>query len=299
MNEEHTPIALTIAGSDSGGGAGIQADLKTFAAFEVYGASALTAVTAQNTLGVTAVHELPVDVVRAQIDAVAADLGMRRGEDWNALQCVNHRGCRGETRTPRSAANRRGPRDGGEGRRPPAARGRRNGPGLPAVAPGARIHAERRRSRRHLRSSRRDDGTGTSRRAGHPRHGLPLCRCEGRALRRRRRGRAVRRLCIHGVPGETYRYYKHPWHRLHVRIGNRGRTRKREHSGECRVQRENVRNGSHSSCSSDRSGTRTPAPLPRMVEPTAGTTVVRHIVMACGHLSRPRPCYTSPHHRSI
>ena len=76
MNEEHTPIALTIAGSDSGGGAGIQADLKTFAAFEVYGASALTAVTAQNTLGVTAVHELPVDVVRAQIDAVATDLGM-------------------------------------------------------------------------------------------------------------------------------------------------------------------------------------------------------------------------------
>ncbi|MDE2838577.1 MAG: bifunctional hydroxymethylpyrimidine kinase/phosphomethylpyrimidine kinase [Chloroflexota bacterium] len=76
MSEKQTPIALTIAGSDSGGGAGIQADLKTFAAFEVYGASALTAVTAQNTLGVTAVHELPVDVVHAQIDAVATDLGM-------------------------------------------------------------------------------------------------------------------------------------------------------------------------------------------------------------------------------
>lgn len=76
MNERRTPIALTIAGSDSGGGAGIQADLKTFAAFEVYGASALTAVTAQNTLGVTAIHELPVDVIRAQIDAVATDLGM-------------------------------------------------------------------------------------------------------------------------------------------------------------------------------------------------------------------------------
>lgn len=76
MNDERIPIALTIAGSDSGGGAGIQADLKTFAAFEVYGASALTAVTAQNTLGVTAIHELPVDIVRAQIDAVAVDLGM-------------------------------------------------------------------------------------------------------------------------------------------------------------------------------------------------------------------------------
>ena len=69
------PVALTIAGSDSGGGAGIQADLKTFAAFEVYGASAITAVTAQNTTGVTGVHELPVEMVRAQIDAVASDVG--------------------------------------------------------------------------------------------------------------------------------------------------------------------------------------------------------------------------------
>jgi hydroxymethylpyrimidine/phosphomethylpyrimidine kinase len=68
------PIALTIAGSDSGGGAGIQADLKTFQAFGVFGTSALTAVTAQNTLGVTAGHPVPLDVVRAQIDAVVADL---------------------------------------------------------------------------------------------------------------------------------------------------------------------------------------------------------------------------------
>jgi len=68
------PIALTIAGSDSGGGAGIQADLKTFAAHGVYGTSALTAVTAQNTRGVTAVHVVPVAMVRAQIDAVAIDL---------------------------------------------------------------------------------------------------------------------------------------------------------------------------------------------------------------------------------
>ncbi len=67
--------ALTIAGSDSGGGAGIQADLKTFAALGVYGSSALTAVTAQNTLGVTAVVELSPDVVAAQIDAVMSDIG--------------------------------------------------------------------------------------------------------------------------------------------------------------------------------------------------------------------------------
>ncbi len=68
------PIALTIAGSDSGGGAGIQADLKTFHAFGVFGTSAITAITAQNTLGVTAVHAVPADVVRAQIRAVAEDL---------------------------------------------------------------------------------------------------------------------------------------------------------------------------------------------------------------------------------
>jgi len=71
---ETRPIALTIAGSDSGGGAGIQADLKTFQAFGVFGTSALTAVTAQNTLGVTAVHPIPLDIVRAQIDAVVVDL---------------------------------------------------------------------------------------------------------------------------------------------------------------------------------------------------------------------------------
>jgi hydroxymethylpyrimidine/phosphomethylpyrimidine kinase len=67
---------MTIAGSDSGGGAGIQADLKTFQALGVYGASTLTAVTAQNTLGVTAVHDIPVDVITAQIDAVADDIGV-------------------------------------------------------------------------------------------------------------------------------------------------------------------------------------------------------------------------------
>jgi len=71
-----TAIAVTIAGSDSGGGAGIQADLKTFSALGVYGASVLTALTAQNTLGVTAVHDVPPDFVRAQIDAVFSDLSV-------------------------------------------------------------------------------------------------------------------------------------------------------------------------------------------------------------------------------
>ncbi len=68
------PIALTIAGSDSSGGAGIQADLKTFAAFGVYGASAITALTAQNTRGVEAIHSVPAEFVEAQIRAVFSDL---------------------------------------------------------------------------------------------------------------------------------------------------------------------------------------------------------------------------------
>jgi hydroxymethylpyrimidine/phosphomethylpyrimidine kinase len=67
---------LTIAGSDSGGGAGIQADLKAFAAAGCFGTSAIVALTAQNTTGVTAVHELPVDFVRAQLDAVYDDIGV-------------------------------------------------------------------------------------------------------------------------------------------------------------------------------------------------------------------------------
>jgi hydroxymethylpyrimidine/phosphomethylpyrimidine kinase len=69
-------VALTIAGSDSGGGAGIQADLKTFAAHRVYGTSAITAVTAQNTLGVMMWQALPADLVIAQIEAVAGDIGV-------------------------------------------------------------------------------------------------------------------------------------------------------------------------------------------------------------------------------
>jgi hydroxymethylpyrimidine/phosphomethylpyrimidine kinase len=69
-----TPIAVTIAGSDSSGGAGIQADLKTFSALGVYGASVIAALTAQNTRGVTAIHEVPPGFVAAQIDAVFSDL---------------------------------------------------------------------------------------------------------------------------------------------------------------------------------------------------------------------------------
>ena len=72
-----TAIAVTIAGSDSGGGAGIQADLKTFSALGVYGASVIAALTAQNTKGVTGIHDVPPDFIAAQIDAVFSDLDVR------------------------------------------------------------------------------------------------------------------------------------------------------------------------------------------------------------------------------
>jgi hydroxymethylpyrimidine/phosphomethylpyrimidine kinase len=73
---DRVPRALTIAGSDSGGGAGIQADLKTFAMLGVWGMSAVTSITVQNTRGVTEVSDVPADVVAAQIRAVAADIGV-------------------------------------------------------------------------------------------------------------------------------------------------------------------------------------------------------------------------------
>jgi hydroxymethylpyrimidine kinase/phosphomethylpyrimidine kinase len=74
MTPAQLPVALSIAGSDSGGGAGIQADLKTFQAFGVFGTTAITAVTVQNTRGVSGVHPVPLETVRAQLRAVAEDL---------------------------------------------------------------------------------------------------------------------------------------------------------------------------------------------------------------------------------
>jgi hydroxymethylpyrimidine/phosphomethylpyrimidine kinase len=90
---EPVPIALTIAGSDSGGGAGIQADLKTFAALGVHGVSAIAALTAQNTRGVTAVHRVPLKHLRAEIDAVFEDFAIASVKtgmlgDARTVRCV-------------------------------------------------------------------------------------------------------------------------------------------------------------------------------------------------------------------
>ena len=76
MSEARVPVVLTIAGSDSGGGAGIEADLKAFAAAGVHGTCAITALTAQNTLGVEAIHAVPAEIIVAQVRAVVDDIGV-------------------------------------------------------------------------------------------------------------------------------------------------------------------------------------------------------------------------------
>jgi hydroxymethylpyrimidine/phosphomethylpyrimidine kinase len=117
-------IALTIAGSDSGGGAGIQADLKTFQRFGVFGTSVITAVTAQNTREVRAVHPVPVEIVLAQLDALAEDLRPPRSKPgcW-----VPARWCGRWPARLRGTASALRPRsgDGGHFGRPAAGRRRR------------------------------------------------------------------------------------------------------------------------------------------------------------------------------
>ena len=113
-----TAIAVTIAGSDSSGGAGIQADLKTFSALGVYGASVITALTAQNTRGVTGIHDVPPEFIAAQIDAVFSDLVVDAVKIGMLSHGCGHRGGGGRARPPRP--NQGGARsgDGRDLRRP-------------------------------------------------------------------------------------------------------------------------------------------------------------------------------------
>ncbi len=84
-----TPLrVMTIAGSDSGGGAGIQADLRTFAMLGVHGLVAVTAVTVQNSVGVKGFHEIPLDVIAGQIEAVASDIGVQARYRWWSIRCA-------------------------------------------------------------------------------------------------------------------------------------------------------------------------------------------------------------------
>ena len=148
------PVALTIAGSDSGGGAGMQADLRTFAALGVFGTTAITCVTAQNTAHVNAVHVLPAAFVRAQIEAVIEDMtvsGAKTGVLYS--EEIVQRGGRARTE-PARAGRRPGP---GRLHRAASYR-RRRGPCLPgsAAAGRRRCHPEPSRSKRAAgrRSSR-------------------------------------------------------------------------------------------------------------------------------------------------
>ena len=125
------PIALTIAGSDSSGGAGIQADLKSFAAFGVYGASVITALTAQNTRGVSAVHDVPADFVTAQIDAVFDDLDVKAVKIGMVSQRAAIDAIAAGLETLVAAASGARSGDGGDLGRPAAGRRRGGGAAQP------------------------------------------------------------------------------------------------------------------------------------------------------------------------
>ena len=190
-----TPIALTIAGSDSSGGAGIQADLKTFAALGVYGASVITALTAQNTSGVTGIHQVPADFVTAQIDAVFGDLAVGAVKIGMVAQLATIDAIAAglERWSPQTCRARS--RDGGDLGRPAAGGGRRRG--LAHKTHSARLadHAEPAGGRRAAgRAGRRE--RGRDREPGQAAAGDGLS--GGADQGRPRAGRREHRLSRHG-----------------------------------------------------------------------------------------------------
>ena len=174
------PRALTIATSDSGGGAGIQADLKAFAAAGAHGTSVLVALTAQNTVGVTAIHELPPAFVREQLDAVFSDIGVDAAKTGMLFSRVLIETV-ADYLADGAAAARRRPGDGRElGRE--AARGRR-----------------RRRARRPALSAR--DGRDAEPHGGEGTHRAR--RCRGRELAERLHELGAPAALVTGGHGET------------------------------------------------------------------------------------------------
>jgi hydroxymethylpyrimidine/phosphomethylpyrimidine kinase len=140
------PRVLSIAGSDSGGGAGVQADLKTFAALGCYGMTAITALTAQNTLGVRAIHAVPLAILADQIDAVVEDIGVDAVKIGMLHSAPTVRSRRRRARPPRPAASGARPRDGRHQRRHPDRPDRHRVAGARAVPARLAGHAQPGRS---------------------------------------------------------------------------------------------------------------------------------------------------------
>ena len=265
-----TAIAVTIAGSDSGGGAGIQADLKTFSALGVYGASVITALTAQNTKGVTGIHDVPPEFIGEQIDAVFSDLVV----DAVKIGMLSHDGDdrSGDGRARPARPDQGGARSGhGRDLRRPAARaGRGRDAGSIADSARAGDHAEPAGSGRAARPAHcgergRDARPGRAadpaRRQERADQGRPRQRCG----ERRSAGRARHR---HAACRAAHRDAEHARHRLHAVVGDcrrvgeglaaaRGGARG---EGFCH-RRDRRREPPH-----DRFRARAGAPLPSLVE---------------------------------
>ncbi len=222
-----TAIALTIAGSDSGGGAGIQADLKTFSALGVYGASAITALTAQNTLGVQGIHEAPPDFVVAQIRSVLSDLAVNAIKigmlasapiiEAVAEALAEHRHIPVVLDPVMVAAS-------GD---PLLAESRGRGAAQPPDAAGGRGDAEPAGDGLHHRTADRQ-GRGGDDRAGA--HDPGLRRRGGADEGRPWRWSGERRPPPHGGQGRAVcrgadRHAERAWHRLHALLGDRGGAR--------------------------------------------------------------------------
>ncbi len=261
-------IAVTIAGSDSGGGAGIQADLKTFSALGVYGASVITALTAQNTKGVTAVHQVPADFIAAQMDAVFSDLhagavkigmlgnaeaidavakGLERHRQHNVVLDPVMIATSGEKLLRDDAV---------DALRKLIARARVLTPNLPEAAalldaPVARDEDEMRAQAQKLLGARR-------------RRGADQRRPRRRTGKRRPLGR---RRCLHALCRAADRDTQHPRYRLYAVRGHRRGPCQKAVVGRCRDRRQGLRQRSH--CrrrpARRRIGQRPGAPFPQMV----------------------------------